>query len=197
MKLHSSKHGFVIILLFGFIVVTACTILYLNQRTAREQYKNEGVKMQQLFNQPQWSNIDFSKGITQYSMRPLLKDDKQQLDAVRNASRNAGIEQPVIPYFDSDPPNSKAHYFHAQFKHNLTDSLGYEQRFVAFADYDTLKPLFSIWVSVIPQQINEKNEYINVPEQKELIYSINTYPKTIEKDVKQYFISNGFLEDNP
>ncbi|MDP4117502.1 MAG: hypothetical protein Q8903_15315, partial [Bacteroidota bacterium] len=157
---------------------------------ATDPKRQEAVKMGKMFNQPQWSTIDFKKGVTIWSMRPLLDDSKQQLELARNASKQAGVANPILPYFDPDPDNPNAKYFYAKYKRNLSESLGYELRFIAFADENTLS-LYSIWVSAIPQTIDDNNNYVNVPEQKEFIYSIDATPEGIENDMKQYFISKG------
>lgn len=150
------------------------------------------IKLRQLFSQPQWKEIPVQNGISKWSMKPLLDDSKPQKEAARAASKHAGIEHPVLPYFDQDPPDPKAFYFHAQLHYSLTETLGYELRFVAFANYDTLQA-YSIWVSAVPQRF-DGNNWINMPDQKEFIYSVNDSPEKIKEEMEQYFQLKGLLK---
>ena len=153
--------------------------------------RQDAVKMKNLFAQPQWNAINFKEGLTDTSMRPLLDDSQQQLERARRASSQAGVKNPILPYFDSAPNNSNAHYYYARYFFKLTDTQGYELRFIAFADSNTLAT-YSIWVSAIPQTIDSNNNFINTPEQKEFIYSVEATPEKIEKDVTEYLASKGY-----
>lgn len=195
MRLYISKYRIAAIIFLCLILAVVGSAIYVNKKMYLTKLDNEAEKMQKLFNQPQWRNINFQEGISEWSMRPFLGgNDKQKIEKATVASREAGIKQPIIPYFGPKPQNPNAYYFHAQFKRPLSDSLGYELRFIAYADYETLDPVYSIWISAIPQVIDEYKNYINMPEQKEFIYSVYSNPTIIENEMKQYFISKGLMK---
>lgn len=194
MRLNINKYWKVAIVLLCLTLAVIGSAYYINKKNTLSKLDRDAEKMHRLFNQPQWNHINFQEGISQWSMRLFLGgDDKQKIGMATAASMEAGIKQLVIPYFEPEPQNSNAYYFHAHFKRRLSNSLGYELRFIAYADYEMLDLVYSIWVSAVPQTIDEHNNYINVPEQKEFIFSVNSSPTIIENEIRQYFISKGLM----
>lgn len=145
--------------------------------------------VRQLFQQAdrgRWKDFDFSNGlIPQASLRPLL--DESQAEAARKASEEAGIEKPILPYFDAEPEGGNAKYYFAVYHRDVTDEQGYWLRFLAYAGAETLSPVYSLWISAVPTGKDRNGNDLANENQDESIYSVTAAPEEIEEDMSAYF----------
>lgn len=145
--------------------------------------------VRQLFRQAEgsrWKDFDFDKGlIPQTSLRPLL--DENQAEAARKASEEAGVEKPILPYFDAEPDGGNAKYYFAVYHRDVTDEQGYRLRFLAYAGAEALSPVYSLWISAVPTGKDRNGNDLANENQDEFIYSVTTAPEQIEEDMSSYF----------
>lgn len=87
MRLNINKYWIAVLLLICLFLAVVVSINYISRKNCFSKTDSDAEKMHRLFNQPQWSNINFREGITGWSMRPFLAgDDKSKIQLAKAAS---------------------------------------------------------------------------------------------------------------
>lgn len=89
MRLNIGKYWIAVLLIICLSLAAIVSINYIGRKDyfSKSKTNRDAEKMHRLFNQPQWSNINFRKGITGWSMRPFLAgDDKSKIQLAKAAS---------------------------------------------------------------------------------------------------------------
>jgi hypothetical protein len=145
--------------------------------------------LNRLFTQPQWNNYNFASATGKMSIAPV--HNASNVDAIRKACEEIGIETPVLP---TDKDISGVHdpkYVHAIFHEKLANSQGYELRFYAYVDLAD-NQVYSQWIAALPCVIDSKGGFMNLSE-GETIYSANADPNLITSDMRMFFEKNDAI----
>lgn len=163
----------VVFLLFGYG--------YLSKHKSTMESKTIEM-MEYYFHQPQWKRIHFSNKLYDGNIAPSISKEMKE-DEVIEASRAAGIENPVLPVPEDIPEG--AQFYSAALGQGLEDGSWYQLRFYLLADEEEKDKLYSIWVAAVPSETSRQNGF--TPTGDEFIYSVLDTPDKIKEDMAEYF----------
>lgn len=131
---------------------------------------------------PQWKSIHFSNKIYDGNIAPSISEEMKE-DEIIEASRAAGIENPILPNPDDIPKGAR--FYSAALGQGLDDGSWYQLRFYLLIDEENIDKLYSIWIAAVPSETSKQNGF--TPAKDEFIYSVLDTPEQIKEDMEEYF----------